>query len=333
MNGTRFVPATRAERGDTWRPKLKSAASLLKTEFRPVRWVIDGLLPEGTYLLASRPKVGKSWLALQMTLAVATAAPMFGRRASKGGAIYLALEDNDRRIQQRMNKVLGDRLIDEADLENLSFETQWSRGSDAAADLAVVLEKTPDVRLVVIDTLERIRERGPANGNLYSEDYGAIAPFKSLSDRFGVTILIVHHVRKGAADDPLDQVSGTLGLSGSADGVLVLNRPRGEARGELHLIGRDIEQEGAFIVEFDKDSCCWEMVGEAHEVADTEEQQAILDVIKELQPIQPKDIAEELNKAGPTVRRLLQKLRRGGRVAKTSKGYVLPSEVPLDEHK
>ncbi|MCA9181106.1 MAG: AAA family ATPase [Planctomycetales bacterium] len=314
-----------------WRPRLKSAGAILKEQFRELVWVVDRILPEGAYILASRPKVGKSWLALQLSIAVATGGEMFGRCAKKGRVIYLALEDNPRRIQTRLKKLLHDKLLDPADLDVLHFETTWSRGTNAAADLAEILGQHQDIRLIVVDTLERVRERGPATGNQYSDDYGAIAPFKALSDKFGTTILIVHHVRKGEAEDPLDQVSGTLGLTGSADGVLVLTRPRGEPRGELHLIGRDIEQEGAYVVDFDKDTCRWSMVGESHEVADTEQQQAVLNAIKGLQPIQPKDIAEEIGRNAATVRRFLQKLRKSGRIEKTAKGYVIANSSLIDE--
>lgn len=326
MTVTRPMSAAEKEAAGIWEPKPVSAAAILGQKFRDVRWVIEKILPDGTYILAAKPKVGKSWFALQLSIAVACRLPMLGQDTKQGSVLYLALEDNERRIQRRLNKLLHDRLVDPASLDRLHFETRWRRGIDGAADLAVWLEGHTDCRLVVIDTLERIRNSRTASGAVYAEDYAAIAPFKALSDRFGVAILIVHHTRKSDADDPLEQVSGTLGLTGSADGVLVLTKPRGESRGELHVIGRDIEQEGAFIVEFGKDTCMWTMVGESHEVADTEQQQAVLDCIRELGPIQPKDIAAEIERKDATVRRFLQKLRKSGRVAKTSKGYVLSGE-------
>lgn len=320
------VADSSASNGYGWTPKPKSARAILAEKFRAVRWVIPDILPEGAYLLAAKPKVGKSWLALQLCVAVVGEQAIFGKLASGGAALYLALEDNDRRIQRRLAKQIDGLLLDPACLDRLHFETQWRRGDEGAADLAVWIEQHPDCRLVVIDTLERIRPARGSSGAVYAEDYAAIKPFKDLSDRYGVTLLIVHHTRKGDSDDPLEQVSGTLGLTGSADGVLVLTKPRGEARGELHLIGRDIEQEGAFVVEFDADRCQWSMVGEAHQVADTEQQQAVMDCIRDLGPIQPKDIAAEIERKDATVRRFLQKLRKSGRIVKTPAGYILNDE-------
>jgi len=315
-----------ASNGYGWTPKPKSARAILAERFREIAWVIPDILPEGTYLLAAKPKVGKSWFALQLCVAVVSGQVIFGKIAAVGAALYLALEDNDRRIQRRLAKQIDGLLLDPACLDRLHFETQWRRGDEGAADLAVWIEQHPDCRLVVIDTLERIRPPRGSSGAVYAEDYAAIKPFKDLSDRYGVTLLIVHHTRKGDSDDPLEQVSGTLGLTGSADGVLVLTKPRGEARGELHLIGRDIEQEGAFVVEFDADRCQWSMVGEAHQVADTEQQQAVMDCIRDLGPIQPKDIAAEIERKDATVRRFLQKLRKSGRIVKTPAGYILNDE-------
>lgn len=303
-------------------PRLLTAGDLLARQFKPLAWVIPEILPEGVFLLVASPKIGKSWLALQMVLGVANGGEVLGRAASKGSALYLALEDNDRRLQRRLLALDADLTLNDTHAAAVQFSTEWPRvdqgGAQAIADWLVA---HPDAKLVVIDVLERFRPARKAKGNLYAEDYEALKALKAVADAHGVTVVVVHHTRKGAADDPMAMVSGTQGLAGAADGMLMLERPRSTARGKLLVIGRDVESDGEFVVEFDQ--CQWKMVGAAGEVASTLERQEILDALNDAAgPLKAAEVADAVGKKRTTVTRLLTKMVTEGTVTHNGPLYA-----------
>ncbi len=170
------------------------------------------------------------------------------------------------------------------------------------------LSAHPQTRMVVVDTLRRFRPPESGRGSAYQSDYAIGAALKPIADRHNVAIVLVHHTRKMAASDALDTVSGTQGLTGSVDAVLVLKRERGQMDAALYVTGRDIEHEEDYALKFDARSCTWSALGSVHEATRTRERQQIVDFISRNGPSKPKDIAEGVGKKGPAVRRLLQKL-------------------------
>jgi hypothetical protein len=298
-------------------PAPVTAASLLKMEFRPLSWCVPDILPEGVFILAARPKIGKSWLAAQISIAVGKKdGEVLGRQAAHGAVLYLALEDNQRRLKSRLVK-LGAQGV-----QGVEFACEWPRADQGGLEaLLAWCEARPDARLVVVDTLQRFRPRRNGRGSdIYAEDYEALALFKTLAERHRVTVLIVHHTRKAEAEDPMDLVSGTLGLGGAADGVIVLKRDRGQERAELHLIGRDVENEGAFVVEFRRASCTWHLIGDAAVVGTSDAQTAILAALRDAPgALTAGEVAEELSRNRVTVRRLLRKLAKAGKVVQDGK--------------
>lgn len=289
-------------------PPIKSAAELLAQDFAPIRWLIPGLLPEGLMLLAARPKIGKSWLALDVAIACATGGQVFGRSVERGDVLYLALEDNDRRMHSRLCK-LG---ATGAGLGDLQYATEWPRGAEGAAAIHEWIKAHPNARLVVIDVFTKLRAATEGRETAYSVDYTDVSMLKPPTDR-SVSILLVHHTRKAESDDPLDSVSGTLGIGGAADGAWILKRARGSDEAELHLVGRDLEEEGAFAVKFDRDTCRWQWVGEAWRVRISAERREILDVLAE-GAARPGEIAKRIGKRENAVRFLLHAMSRDGQV-------------------
>lgn len=278
----------------------KSGEELMAMEFAPLQWVVPDILPAGCYLLAARPKVGKSWLALGIALAVATGGDFFGRRAVAGDVLYLALEDNPRRMKSRIQKVY--RGTDT--LSRFYWETQWPRVDEGGLDkLRAWLRDHPSTRLVIVDVIARMRAATNARANPYEADYQAGSQLKQIADEFNVCMLAITHVRKGEADDPLDMISGTLGLSGAVDGALVIKRTRGQGTAVLHVIGRDIEKEGEWGVEFEDGR--WTLLGTGQEVRISAERQAILDLLDD-GPMTAKEIASGLGKNYASVRKLLR---------------------------
>ena len=252
-------------------PPFISAADLQTTEFPPVSWVVDGLLPEGLTLFAGKPKLGKSWMSLHLGYAVATGGGFLGRPVTQGTVLYAALEDNNRRLKDRLTRMapLGDRWPTEFDLC-----TQWPRLDNGGLDaLEGYLDQKPKTRCLILDTLAPVRPTTKAKESQYTGDYAAMSGLHRLANERAVSVLVVHHLRKADADDPFDMVSGSTGLTGAADTTLVLTR---KADGcVLYGRGRDLA-EFETAVEFDTDACTWSDLGKPSLAFASDTKRAIL---------------------------------------------------------
>lgn len=283
------------------------AESLMGIEFPPIPWVVPNLLPDGLSLLAGKSKLGKSWLALNLALAVGHGGSALGKLSvDRGEVLYLALEDNLRRLQQRL-QTLQDT---EPPPSTVNFWTELP-GRDLHKNLAEIghwLTYHADARLVVIDTLQRLKPPQRGNGSAYEEDTVFMTQLHRMALDHGVAILFVHHTRKADSQDPFDMVLGSTGLMGVADTTLLLTRGRGEADGKLQITGRDVgEQEYALRM----DNGAWTLLGDAKEYEESKAAQKILDIIKE-QPMSSKELAKELGCSTSTVNYKIKRLRNEG---------------------
>lgn len=305
----------------------QNVANLLKRTFTPPKWAIEGLLPEGLSVFAGKPKIGKSWMALDWCLAVAAgrdAINNFG--AQPGNCLYIAYEDSERRLQDRVRK-LGGHLLPDQTLERFDYRVEFpdlDNGGIGALDQW--LTEHPNARLIIIDTFARFRGK-VAGRDKYTEDYQAAALIHSLAKKHGVAIVVVHHLRKESADDWLDRVSGTNGLTGAADTIAVLLRDRGKSDGMLKVVGRDIEELDRAVSYEDGH---WKDHGEASLFVATQERREILEVMATAfeGSAKPSDIAVALDKKSGTVAKLLAKLTETGHVRKAKYGvYVLSNPL------
>jgi hypothetical protein len=289
-------------------PRGMTCGELLATDFPPPQWIVPELLVSGLTILAGAPKLGKSWLALALGSAVGSGGAVLGSyRVERRRALYLALEDTPRRLRNRLEKIGTARDA------RLDLFTQWRSGSEGIADLDAYLEEYPDTKLVLIDTLARFRGV-PQGDDRYAADYAAAAAIKAVADKHDCAIVLIHHVRKMAAEDIMDTVSGTNGLNGAADSTWVLTRARGEADASLFITGRDVEEQ-TLALRFDSACGTWAVLGDAAEYAQSRERREVLDAI----PFEPearktKDIVARLGKKAPAVSRLLEKLEAEGLV-------------------
>ena len=197
--------------------------------------VIDGLLQNGTYIFAGAPKVGKSFLMAQLAYHVATGKLLWGYEVHQGTVLYLALEDGHERLQKRMYRMFG--VEDVSKLHFAISAKQLGNGLDA--QLEKFVREHPDTRLIIIDTLQKVRE---LSGEAYSyrDDYQIIGQLKQLADKFKLCMLVVHHTRKSPANDEFDRISGTTGIYGCADGAFVLSKERRtDSAATLSISGRD----------------------------------------------------------------------------------------------
>jgi hypothetical protein len=296
--------------------KTFSADALAHMALPPARYVVPGLLPEGLTLIAGRPKIGKSWLMLNAALGISLGETVLGMRCAKGSVLYLALEDNQRRLQDRLKLTLCGRSAP-AELDFATTCPPLDQGGLAAIKGWCATAHNP--RLIIIDVFGRVRQRDKPNSRLYEADYESIVPLKKLADDLKLAVLVVHHSRKQAADeDPFDAISGTTGLSAAADALLILDRGRSGVT--LYGRGRDVE-EFTLALSFDAKSGAWHALGDAEEARRSNERNQIIKVVQEASvPIGPKEIAERSNVSHDSVKHLVLKMVVAGQLTKVSSG-------------
>lgn len=251
-------PIRRAPAGSV---ELVTAAGLSNMTLPPIRYIIPGILPMGLGLLVAKPKVGKSWMVLDLVLSVAAGASFLGYQVNQSDTLYLALEDGKSRLRSRQRKIMGEGATYP---QNAYFATKAPRIDEGLIDwLGQVLDEKPNIKLVVIDTLAKVKSIKPirANENIYLSEYEFQGRIKEFADKREICVLVVHHTSKGNKSDSFDKVNGSTALMGAADFTFVLDdvdRERREAT--LNITGRDIEcQELA--IRLDPETMRWYMLG------------------------------------------------------------------------
>ena len=215
--------------------------------------IVDGLLYSGTYLFVGAPKVGKSFFMAQLAYHVSMGIPLWNYEVKKGTVLYLALEDTEKRLQERLFRMFG---TDSA--ENLHF-TIWVKhlGSGLDEQLQRFVNEHPDAKLIIIDTLQKIREAGGDKFS-YANDYEIVGKLKQFADKNHICLLLVHHTRKQQAEDKFDMISGTNGLLGAADGAFLLQKEkRTSDAATLDISGRD-QQDQRLHLRRDADHLIWQ---------------------------------------------------------------------------
>lgn len=231
-----------------------SMSELYETVYQSRPPVIDGLLYSGTYLFAGAPKVGKSFLMAQLAYHVSTGLPLWGYAVHKGTVLYLALEDDHRRLQGRLYRMFG---MDGTD--NLRFAIYAKQlGVGLEEQLKKFVQEHSDTKLIIIDTLQKVRESG-GDKYSYANDYEVVGKLKRLADDCGICLLLVHHTRKQQADDKFDMISGTNGLLGAADGAFLLQKEkRTDGSAILDVAGRDQQEQRLYLTK-NRERLVWEL--------------------------------------------------------------------------
>jgi hypothetical protein len=241
-----------------------TAKELASMDIPPPQWLVPDLLPEGCVILAGRPKTGKSWLALNIALAVSLEAGVFLGRAvvGTGTVLYFALEDTKGRLQRRMDQLEPDRAKWP---DRFHFLEDTRPGPEVVLAIDAWCQERTEagdtIRLIVVDTLGRMRRSPKAHASVYHEDLEAIAPLHTLAKRWHCVVLLVDHQRKAAAEDIFDSVTGSLAKTGTVDGTWILERERGADVARLWITGRDIV-ETDFALSFDVQRGLWNVVAE-----------------------------------------------------------------------
>ena len=302
-----------SKRRVTW-----TAPELVAYEFPEQRWAIPGIVADGLTLLAGAPKSGKSWLAYGAAVAVATGGKALGRKVTKGDVLYLALEDTGRRLKERLEKILAGGEAPAALTITIACD-------DASAYITGWLQEHPDARLVIIDVLARVRAPARAEESRYDTDYRVLGDIKAMADTSRVPFLVLHHTRKMGSADFVDEISGTGGVTGAVDAILVLRRLRGEVGGLLQVTGRDVE-EAEYALKFAADIGAWqESSTPPDEVLLGETRAAILRYLKGHDGDGPAGIAKGTGIAVATVKQTVWRMAADDQLDTDDKGrYFVP---------
>jgi hypothetical protein len=313
-----------------WRENTFTAAKLQRMTFEPVRYVVPQYVPEGVTLLIGRPKIGKSWLALDLAIACSSGLTVLGSlNPTEGDVLYLALEDSKRRLQRRVDKLLSP--FSEAWSERLSIVEAggWRRADQGGLeDIEEWAATATKPVLVVIDTLARFRKPVDGKQQVYAADTEAIACLQKIAIKHNLAIVVVHHDRKAEADDPFDTVSGSLGLTGAADTILILKRQTGGGM-TLYARGRDIEERET-AVRFEKTTCRWSILGEASAVQRSAERARVITVLTEAgRPLSVGEIVAETGFKRNAADVLLGRMAKEREIVRVGRGrYGLPGQAP-----
>jgi len=317
--------------GQDWRENMISARDLCTMRFAPLKFIVPHVIPEGLTILAGRPKIGKSWLVLLIGIVLANGVTALGldygaTMPLRGSVLYLGLEDGRRRLQRRMTKLLG--ALPENWPQQLYLKTDWRRFDQGGLDDIRAWHEASKAKgespiLVVVDTLAVVRALGNPRASPYQNDHEALAGLQKLAEELAIGVVVNHHDRKMDAEDVFDTVSGTLGLTGAVDTILVLTR---KAQGTtLHIRGRDIEDETALEMQFNNGR--WSVLGLAPEIQRSDERARIIKVLTDA----PEGLSVSEIMAGTDLRTrnaadiLLIKLAQSGDIERIKRGlYGLP---------
>lgn len=232
--------------------------TLMDMKLPPTKFCVETLLPQGICMLGGAPKIGKSWLVLDLCIRIAKGEPIWSLPTKKGTTLYLCLEDPLRRVQERLNMLTDDVP------PNAYFAIAAGTLADGLCEqIRKFVSEHPDTVLVAIDTFQIVRTG--CIDTSYANDYGEVRQMKQLADELNISILLVHHLRKQGDSDPLNKLSGTTGISGAVDAVFVLDKSKRNAQGAtLICTGRDIEYR-EMELKLSKETCAWEMVSDSIE--------------------------------------------------------------------
>jgi hypothetical protein len=294
-----------------------STNTIMATKYPPLRAIVAGYLYEGFTVLAGRQKLGKTWLGIDWAVAVATGGVAMGSiSCDQGDVLYIDMENGPRRIQGRINTLFADER-ERPDLSRLEWVTEalpLNEGFIGELDRWRLSVEKPT--LVVIDVLQRIKPPGSMARNAYENDYSIWAPLQSWATEHGIAVLGLHHTKKGGAEDPLEALSGSNGLSACADTTIVLDQNQNGRT--LYVRGRDVEEKETAVI-FAAGN--WTVLGEASDVRRSDERSVIIEALKDnREPMTPTELAAVLGKQTNNIKQLLFKMAKAGELHRAGKG-------------
>ena len=297
---------------------ILSANEILSTVWPEPVWAVPGLLPAGLTLLAGAPKIGKSWLSLQLAKAIASGGTFLEVPVERGPVLICALEDPPRRLKSRMNVMNWppNLMVDFITIPRTN-EPGWSMENGGGEILAqTILEK--GYRLVVIDTLSRAIPDDQQDVQAMTR---ALTPLQEMAHQVNCAVMLNDHHRKagGINPDVIADILGSTAKGAMADTVWSLYRERGKNGAKLAVTGRDIE-EHTLQLEFDATTCNWRNLGNTSSLNVTDRRQEILDALSRLGRAQLKQLEQETDQPASHLHNRLQELVAAGLVTRDKAG-------------
>jgi len=298
----------------------KTAAEICATDYPPLQWVVPSIIPEGLTIIHGSPKVGKSWLALQLAIAVSTGGYFLGNiEVDQKEVLLLSLEDNFPRIKERIAKQ-GNGAN-----SGLFIETAYSWNGGIGA-LNNYVNAYPSTGLIIIDTL--IKFAPMEDSNDYSKTYKPLSLLQEIAAEKRIPIVLIHHTRKGANNNTgenwADEGMGSQGFNGAVDNIIFLQKKDGKKDGAIFIKGRDIEEK-SYDITFDSDICSWRILGESEILRNEPKAQAEILSLLEKNPegLMTKDITSMLGKKENAICNTLKRLEEKNRIEKKDNIWVL----------
>ena len=309
-----------------------SASALYGTFLPDPVWAVSQLLPQGLSVIASPPKTGKSFFVLQIAIAVARGEPFLGLKTNKGKVLLLALEDTFNRLQKRIVKVSPDTARIP---ENLDLVVEFPRLDEEGLTCLESQIAENGYSLTILDTWGKTKPHGEAKRgeNVYETDVRLVSKVKRIADKYGTSILLVHHLKKGggASKDWLESLSGSMGLSATVDGLLALERERGADMGVLKRSGRDLEDDEEIALNWLAPG--WEICKNAKELKlNTARKEILASIERAGEPVSPSYISTDIEMPAGSVRWNLMIMTREGVVrVTTDRKYMIPQREIIDD--
>lgn len=310
--------------------QLVDAKQVQEMTLEEINWIVRDLLPEGLVILAGRPKIGKSWMALDIAVAVARGFNTMGFfETNRSSVLYIPYEDNFRRLKSRLQMIITGGISEVAPSnlfypkDNFDFPKLNENGVE---EIEKLLDANHDIKLVVIDTLGRgIADKGRKDRSIFNADYDLSAKLQKMAISRKICVLLLHHTRKEKTENVFDQIAGSTGLTAGVDTMLVLREKNKEHL--LHVTGRDVV-ESEYSVEFDENGCVWRVTGKATEVKLTAEREEIYELIRTYsRAMRTGEIADALGKTKSNISKMLGKMVKDEVLVSVSYGvYDLTEE-------
>lgn len=307
-------------------PVMYNVQDLMKEELPEIKWIVENLIPTGLCMIVGKPKMGKSFFSLQLAIAVSNGTPFLDQYPStKGRVLFLGLEDQKRRLKDRIEKLGG------TGTQNIDIYFDYnSLNNGGLDDLQNYIDHHEDVKLIVIDTFGCFRFGHQQTKDMYQLDYDQMNQIKRIADQNDVAIMLVHHLRKTVSEDPFDQISGSTGIFGSLDTAIILTKSRTNGDSNLLITSRDIAG-GSYAMTFNEDNCSWSLLGRTEDIVHHEIDQKIIDLLRErgcpLRSVEIEQVvSDESIKAG-TVRSRISKMVKREQIIKLDTGLYGLSEL------
>lgn len=305
-------------------PQSYNGIELLNLDLPALTWFVDGLLPQGLFMLAGPPKIGKSFLTLDMFASISCGMPFLGRETKRCKVFYLALEDSWRRVQHRYQKLMTGN---ESPTENFIVSTEWPRMDKGGIPaLHLWLDKNPDVRVVALDVFARVRGASRPGQNIYEADYNDMALLHRLATERGLSILLVHHFNKVRNTENIqDRISGSSGIAGGVDGYFCMSHGSESDTVLFSVSGRDVEPV-ELTLKFNKEAFCFECLGDTKELQRSTAEKEVLKALDEpqnKQGLSGESLRSYTGLATSSHHRLLVRMVDTGRILRKVKGRII----------